>query len=85
MVSYPIEWHRKVSRQWLARSARETAHPAVIAENSDDDFSAHCPGCNAGPPIAPIRSGYRGPGWVEHVWVCNTCSEEWMTSLQVAS
>jgi hypothetical protein len=84
MVSYPIEWHRKVTRNWLARSARETAKPAVIAENSDDDFSACCPGCNAG-PIAPIRSRYRGPGWVEHVWVCNTCSEEWTTSLQVAS
>jgi hypothetical protein len=85
MVLYPNEWHRKVTRKWLARSARETAEPVVIAENANNDFSARCPGCNAAPPIAPIRSRYRGPGWVEHVWVCNTCHEEWMTSLQVTS
>jgi hypothetical protein len=84
MVSYPTEWHRKVSQKWLARSARETVEPVVSAVNYDDDFSARCPGCNAGPPIAPIRSFYRAPGWVEHVWICNTCSKEWMTSLQVA-
>ncbi len=88
MVFYPAEWQRKVTRKWLARSGRETAKPTVIAdiaENVDDDFSVRCPGCDAAPPIAPICSRYRGPGWVEHVWVCNSCREEWTTSLQVTS
>jgi hypothetical protein len=84
MLVYPIEWHRKVRRRWRMRSAEQTDFVVrSFTENGIDDD--RCARCKASRPVSPIRSRYRGPGWVEHDWRCTVCRNEWTSTMQVPS
>jgi hypothetical protein len=85
MLIYPIEWHRRVNKQWLARMARIPFRPFLYQSN-ENEKCAETKGClNHVKPTAPIRSRFRPPNLIEHDWVCSSCEKKWTTSIRISS
>jgi hypothetical protein len=60
---------RRVQKKWMLRIA-----------DSKRATDTRCALCNMRAPLVPITSRVSEPGFVEHIWRCSACGNQWTTS-----
>lgn len=87
MLIYPIEWHRRINRQWLMRqeNAPVQKYFGHLTKKSNSKSGHACSCGEYSAPTAPDKSRFRAPNIIEHDWTCSVCDKRWTTNTRILS